>query len=376
MNNMFFRILHLVYKEFIHIRRDPRTLAIMIVMPLVMLILLGYAATTDIEHLRIAVYDGDKSFESRRLIETYRASNAFDIVQHVTNEADLIYLIDHGDVRGALVIPAGYGQQMAAQKKAGVAFLIDGSDPTAANTIYSASQSVGQSITVKLIEQKLGISIENLPGVDVRPRVWYNPNLESAYFMIPGMMVLVLFVFTILFTATSIVRERELGTIEQLIVTPIRPIELVVAKVLPYVVISFGVVIEVLVIGVWLFGVPINGSVPLLLGLAALFLLTSLGVGILVSSVATTQQEALLMTFATALPTVYLSGFLFPIEAMPHWLQLITFLVPARYAVVIMRGIILKGVGLEILVEQVVTVLIFSTLVMILAATRFKKKLE
>jgi ABC-2 type transport system permease protein len=345
-------------------------------MPLVMLILLGYAATTDIEHLRTAVYDGDKSSESRRLIEAYRASNSFDMVQYVTRQDDLNYLIDHGDVRGALVIPAGYGEQMALQEKAEVAFLIDGSDPTAANTVFAASQSVGQAISVKLIEQKLDTSVDNMPGVEVRPRVWYNPDLKSAYFMIPGMIVLVLFIFTILFTATSIVRERELGTIEQLIVTPIRPLELVVAKVLPYVIISFVVVIEVLTMGVLLFGVPINGSIPLLLGLSALFLLTSLGVGILVSSIATTQQEALLMTFATALPTVYLSGFLFPIEAMPRWLQVITYLVPARYAMVIMRGIILKGVGLEILVEQVAAVLIFSTIVVVLAATRFKKKLE
>jgi ABC-2 type transport system permease protein len=194
--------------------------------------------------------------------------------------------------------------------------------------------------------------------------------------MIPGMMVLVLFIFTILFTATAIVRERELGTIEQLIVTPIRPIELVVAKVIPYVLVSFAVVIEVLVIGVWLFGVPINGSLPLLLGLSAIFMLTSLGLGILVSTVATSQQEALLLTFATALPTVYLSGFLFPIEAMPWWLQLISYLIPARYALVIMRGIILKGVGLEVLFEQVIAVLIFSSIVVVLAATRFRKKLE
>ncbi|MEW5960371.1 MAG: ABC transporter permease, partial [Chloroflexota bacterium] len=336
---MLFRLYHLVYKEFIHIRRDPRTLAIMIVMPLVMLILLGYAATTDIEHLRTAVYDGDKSVQSRNLIETYQASNYFDIVTYVPREADLTYLIDHGDVRGALVIPAGFGRQMTAQEKAEVAFLIDGSDPTAANTVLSASQSVGQAVTVNLIEQRLGRSAADLPGIDVRPRVWYNPNLKSAYFMIPGMIVLVLFVFTILFTATSIVRERELGTIEQLIVTPVRPIELIVAKVLPYVLVSFVVVIEVLVIGVALFGVPINGSVPLLLGLAGLFLLTSLGVGIFVSSSASTQHEALLMTFATTLPTVYLSGFLFPIEAMPRWLQMITYLIPARYAMVIMRGI-------------------------------------
>jgi len=373
---MFFRVSNLIYKEFIHIRRDPRTLFIMIVQPLVMLILLGYAATTDIEHLHTAVYDGDKTPQSRALIEAYQNSNYFDIVAYVPREQDLAYLIDHGDVRGALVIPAGYGQQMVAQEQVDVAFLIDGSDPTAANTIFSASQSVGQAVTTKLIEQRLGTSADNIPGVEVRPRVWYNPNLKSAYFMIPGLIVLVLFVFTILFTATSIVRERELGTIEQLIITPIRPIELVVAKVVPYVLVSFVVVMEVLTVGVLLFGVPINGSVALLLGLAALFLLTSLGVGILVSSIATTQQEALLMTIATALPTVYLSGFLFPIEAMPRWLQYVTYLVPARYALVIMRGIILKGVGLEILFEQVVAVLIFSTLVLILAATRFKKKLD
>lgn len=373
---MVFRILHLVRKEFIHISRDPRTLAIMIVMPLVMLVLLGYAATTDIEHLRIAVYDGDKSVQSRSLVEAYRASNAFDIVKFVAREDELAYLIDRGDVRGALVIPAGYGRQMAAGEKAEVAFLIDGSDPTAANTVFAGAQQVGQAVTINLIEQQLNRRVSSLPGVDVRPRVWYNPNLESSYFMIPGMIVLVLFVFTILFTATSIVRERELGTIEQLIVTPIRPLELIVAKVLPYVVVSFVVVVEVLAVGMLLFGVPVNGSIPLLLGLSGLFLLTSLGVGIFVSSTAGTQHEALLMTFATALPTVYLSGFLFPIEAMPHWLQLITYLIPARYALVIMRGIMLKGAGLAILTEQVLAVLVFSTVVVILASTRFRKKLE
>jgi ABC-2 type transport system permease protein len=373
---MVFRIFHLVYKEFIHISRDPRTLVIMIVMPLVMLILLGYAATTDIEHLRTAVYDGDNSQTSRDLIETYRASNYFDIVAYADREADLAYLIDHGDVRGALVIPAGYERDMLANKQVDVAFLIDGSDPTVATTVFAASQQVGQAVTVELIEERLGRSLSDLPGVDVRPRVWYNPNLESAYYMIPGMMVVVLFIFTILFTATAIVRERELGTMEQLIVTPIRPIELIVAKVVPYILVSFVVVVEVLVIGVLLFGVPIKGSVPLLLGLAALFMVTSLGLGILISTVASTQHEALLLTLATALPTVYLTGFIFPIEAMPAWLQTISLFVPARYAMVIMRGIILKGVGFTILIEQVAMVLIFSTFMVVLAALRFRKKLD
>jgi ABC-2 type transport system permease protein len=373
---MFFRIFHLFVKETTHILRDRRTLGIMIIQPIVMLILLGNAATTDIDHLRTAVYDGDKTPESRTLIEAYRASNYFEFTHYVNRQDDLAYLIDHGDVRGALVIPAGYGRDMAAGKRTQISFLIDGSDPTVANTVYAASQQVGQAVTIQTIQQQLQIAGGTLPGVEVRPRVWYNPNLESIYFMIPGMMVVILFMFTTLFTATSIVRERELGTIEQLIVTPIRPIELIVAKVIPYVLVSFFIVIEILIIGVVMFGVPINGSVPLLLGLSALFLVTALAMGILVSSVATTQHEALLMTFATMLPTIYLSGFIFPIEAMPGWLQAISYVIPARYAMVIMRGIILKGVGLQILLDQVLAVLIFSTVVVVLAATRFRKSLD
>ena len=189
-------------------------------------------------------------------------------------------------------------------------------------------------------------------------------------------MVIILYLFTALFTASSIVRERETGTIEQLIVTPIRPIELIVAKVFPYIFIAFFDVLEVLAIGVFWFGVPINGSLPLLLGLSALFLVTALGIGIFISSVANTQQEALLMTMGTMLPTIFLSGFFFPLEAMPAWLQVISYAVPARYALEIMRGIILKGVGLEILIEQVIAVAVFGAVVMVLAAARFRQRLD
>jgi ABC-2 type transport system permease protein len=214
-----------------------------------------------------------------------------------------------------------------------------------------------------------------MPNVDVRPRVWYNPNLESSHFMIPGIIVIILFLFTTLFTSTSIVRERELGTIEQLIVTPIHSSELVVAKVVPYVLVSFFVIIEVMIGGVLLFGVPINGSIPLLLGLVSLFLVTALGIGIFISTVARTQQEAFLMTFATIMPTIFLSGFFFPIEAMPGWLQAFSYVIPARYGLVIVRGIILKGVGLEILREQIMAILIFAAVIVTLASTRFKRKL-
>lgn len=369
------RTFSLIRKEVIHVVRDPRTLAIMIVMPIVMLILLGYAATNDIEHLRTAVYDADKTAQSRELIEAYRASNYFDIVHYVDREDDLTYLIDHEDVRSALIIPTGYGQHVVAHERTNVAFLIDGSDPAVANTVFAASQQVGQAVSLRTLQKQLGRGFDSMPGVEVRPRVWYNPNLESSHFIIPGLIVMILFLFTTLFTSTSIVRERELGTIEQLIVTPIRPIELIVAKVLPYVLVAFFVIIEVLTLGVLVFGVPINGSIPLLLGLCSLFLITALGIGIFISSVAHTQVEAFLMTFATIMPTIFLSGFYFPIEAMPRPLQLLSYIIPARYGLIIVRSILLKGVGLNILTEQVIAILIFTAIIVTLASTRFKKKL-
>lgn len=368
------RTLSLTRKEFIHVSRDPRTLAIMFVMPIIMLILLGYAATTNVDHLRTAVYDADKTPQSRDLIAAYQASNYFDIVVYANSEEELRYLIDHNDVRGALVIPPGYGRDMAAQKRTGVAFLVDGSDPSVARTVYGASQQVGQAVSRRLLEQQLDL-MGPLPGVDVRPRVWYNPDMESSHFMIPATIVMILFLFTTLFTSTSIVRERELGTIEQLIVTPIRSIELIVAKVLPYILVSFFVIVEVLTLGVLIFGMPVNGSVPLLLGLCSLFLVTALGMGIFISSTARTQVEAFMMTFATIMPTIFLSGFIFPIDAMPRVLQLLSYIFPARYGLIIVRSILLKGVGLEILAEQVAAILVFTVIVVVLASTRFKKKL-
>jgi ABC-2 type transport system permease protein len=337
---------------------------------------LGYAATTDIEHLSTAVADGDRSAASRELIDAYRASNYFDIIRYVDSEHELEYLVDSGQVKAGLVIPAGYSEAVANGEQAQIAFVIDGSDPSVAGTVFAASQSVGQAQSMRIIERTLGIDPEDLPGVQVRPRVWYNPEMKSANFMIPGLMGMVLYFLTALFTSMSIVREREQGTIEQLIVTPIKPLELIIGKIVPYAFFAFISVLEVLAIGVFWFGVPIKGSLGLLLALSALFLLTSLGIGIFISSLANTQQEAMLLTFLTMFPSIFLAGFFFPIEAMPEWLQVITYIVPLRYMLVILRGIIVKGVGLEILRQQVLALVIFGVAIMFLAATRFRKKLE
>ena len=373
---MILRTRSLIRKEFLHIFRDRRTLVVMFVMPIVQLVLLGYAATTDIEHLRTAVFDGDKSSASRELIEAYRASNYFDITIYVESEVQLEHLIDNGQVRAGLMIPAGYGEELATGGQAQVAFVIDGSDPNVANTVYSASQSVGQAQSMRIMERTWGIDPDSLPGVQVRPRVWYNPEMQSANFMIPGIIGIILYFLTSLFTAMSIVREREQGTIEQLIVTPIKPLELIVAKVIPYVFVAFFDVLEVLAIGVFWFGVPIKGSLPLLLGLSGLFLLTSLGIGIFISSVSGTQQEAMLLTFLTLFPSVFLGGFFFPIEAMPGWLQAITRIVPLRYMLAVIRGIMLKGVGVQILYQEVIALIVFGVVIMLLASTRFRKRLE
>lgn len=370
------RTLALIRKEFLHIIRDPRTLAVMFIMPIMELVLLGYAATTDIEHLRTAVFDGDKSAASRELIEAYRASNYFDIALYVQSEQQLEYLVDSGRVWAGLIIPPGYGEALTAGGRAQAAFIIDGSDPSVANTVFAASQSVGQAQSMRIMERTMGLDPDDLPGVQIRPRVWYNPEMHSANFMIPGITGIILYFLTTLFTALSIVREREQGTIEQLIVTPIRPLELIVAKVVPYVFIAFFDVLEVLAIGVFWFGVPIRGSLGLLLALSVLFLLTSLGIGISISSVASTQQEAMLLTFLTLFPSIFLGGFFFPIEAMPGWLQALTYVVPLRYMLAIIRGIILKGVGLEILYQQVIALLIFGVAIVLLAATRFSKRLD
>ena len=373
---MILRTLSLIRKEFLHILRDPRTLFVMLAMPIIQLTLLGYAATTDIEHLRTAILDSDKSLASRELVDAYRASNYFDIALYVESEQQLEYLVDSGQVRAGLIIPAGYGEAVTTGDQGQVAFVIDGSDPSVANTAFAASQSVGQAQSMRIMERTMGIDPDDLPGVQVRPRVWYNPEMKSANFMIPGLMGMLLYFFTALFTSMSIVREREQGTIEQLIVTPIKPLELIVGKIAPYVFVAFFDVLEVLAIGVFWFGVPIRGNLGLLLGLSALFLLTSLGIGIFISSVANTQQEAMLLAFLTMFPSVFLGGFFFPIEAMPGWLQVITYVIPLRYMLSVIRGIILKGVGLQILRQEVVALSVFGVAIMLLAAARFRKKLE
>lgn len=373
------RIFSVVRKEFIQIVRDPRTLAIMFVMPMVMLFVLGYASVTDVRNIPLGVLDQSKGPASRALVEAFRATDYFTLAYDVDSEQELTRLINSGRVKTGLVIPPDYGDKTARGQKVAVALIIDGSDPTAASGALSAATLLGQTQSARLQVQRLSRQSATLslsPAVEMRTQVWYNPDMISAYAMIPGMIGMILQLMTSLLTALTIVRERERGTMEQLIVTPIRPWELLVGKLVPYVVIAFGDALEVLAIGILWFHLPMRGSLGLLLGQSALFVITTLSIGLFASTIARTQQEAMLTTFATLLPTIYLSGFLFPLSAMPPVLQAISVVIPLRYFLIIVRGIILKGVGLELLIPETVTLVILGVVLMIVASSRFRKRLD
>src|SRR5512136_1150852 len=374
-----FRIFSVIRKEFIQISRDPRTLAITFIMPIMLLLLLGNAATNDVRNVTLAVLDQSKSQRSRALLNAFRATDYFSLAYEVNSEKELALLIDGGQAKTGLVIPPDYGDTSSRGQVASVAFIIDGSDPTVAGGALSAATLLGQTLSVKLQVQRLSRqSLGGMPTttVDVRSQVWYNPDMVSAYFMIPGMIGMILQMMTTLLTSVAIVRERERGTIEQLIVTPIRSWELLVGKLVPYVVIAFGDAVEVLVLGTLWFHVPVRGNVGLLLGLAGLFVMTTLSIGLFISTIAHTQQEAMLTTFMTILPTIFLSGFFFPVAAIPQVLQWISAVIPLKYFLIIVRSIVLKGVGLQLLLSETVTLAIMGVVMMVIASSRFRKRLD
>lgn len=373
------RLLSLIRKEFIHIVRDPRTLTLIIVIPLLQLFLLGYSATSNVSDIALAVYDQDRSSESRALLDAYKAADYFSLKYMVNSEIDLRTLIENSDVRVGLIIPPTYSTQIHANEQATVAFILDGSDPSVASTALSAAKLIGQAYATKLqIEQftRRGAADAIYVPLEVRTQVWYNPDLIDAYFMVPGVIGMILYSITTILTATAIVRERERGTIEQLIVTPIRPWELMVGKIAPYVVLALIDTVEVLAVGSLWFGLPIRSSLLLILALSSLFLLTSLGIGLLASTIANTQQEAMLTVFMTLLPSIFLSGFFFPLEAMPLFLQWISYAIPLRYYLHIIRSLLLKGTGAAGLQNEIIALVIFGVLLMTIASLRFRKRLD
>jgi ABC-2 type transport system permease protein len=372
------RLLSIIRKEFIQITRDVRTMILILIIPIMQLFLLGYSATNDVRNVPLAVFDQSHSPEARALLDAYRAADYFQIAYDVSSEADIRQLIERGQARAGMIIPPDYAARLA-QGDAQISFVLDGSDPTVASTAFSAARLIGQDYATNILQERIarsGKPIVLKPPVEVRTQVWYNPDLVSSYFMIPGVIGMILFFITSLLTATSIVRERERGTIEQLIVTPIRSWELIVGKVLPYVILALLDTLEVLAIGHWWFKVPIRGDLGLIVLLSGLMLLSGLGIGLLASTIANTQQEAMLTVWMTLLPSIFLAGFFFPIEAMPKLLQWVSYIVPLRYYLVIIRALLLKGVGLASIQSETIALLLFGVFIMLAASLRFRKRLD
>ncbi len=372
------RLMSIIRKEFIQIFRDVRTLVMILVIPIMQLFLLGYSATSDVRNIPLAVLDQSRSPESRALLDAYRAADYFRIAFDVQSEAEIETLIEEGKARAAVIIPPDYAQRLA-DGNAQVAFILDGSDPTSASTALSAAQLISQAHSTEILTERLarsGLNLRVQPPVQVHTTVWYNPDMISAHFMIPGVIGMVLFAIAAILTATSVVRERERGTIEQLIVTPIRPWELIVGKLMPYVILGFFNTLEVMAVGHWWFGMPIRGDIGLIILLSLDFLITGLGIGLFASTIANTQQEAMLTVWMTLLPSIFLSGFFFPLEAMPMFLQWVSYFMPLRYYLVILRALLLKGVGIEMIQFDVIAMTLFAVGIMTAAALRFRKRLD
>jgi ABC-2 type transport system permease protein len=366
-------------KEIIHIVRDPKTLMLVIVMPVMMLALLGYAVTADIENIPLAVVDLSKSEASQRFIDRYWISGFFEIADYAESEKEILELIDAGIVKTGVLIPEGFGREIDTGGSSPVQFYIDGSNPTVAQAAQLAAETIGQvasqEIFIERLSKRMGGINFNLP-IDARIRFLYNPNMKRMDFWIPGLVAIILQIQSLLLTAFAIVREREQGTLEQLIVTPVKSWELMLGKILPFVAVALVNVALTVGVGMFWFGVPVAGSIPLLFGLSLIFLLGSLGLGVLISNISTNQMQAMYIASFIMIPAFILSGLMVPRDNMPWLAYYSGYLLPVTYFLEIVRGIITKGVGITYLWPWVWPMAVFSIAVFFLSVVLFRKRID
>ena len=376
---MFRRLRYLFKKELIQALRDKRMRFTLIIPPLFQLIVFGYAANLDVKHIQTAVRDLDQSADSRDLIGRFRSSRYFDIVSYPVTPKEVRDLIDQRKVILSIEIPNDFSRKLKKGDTATVQIIVDGTD---SNTTLIALGYTGQilseyttAVLVKRLNQA-GVTGFEEAGVQVEHRAWFNPNLESRIFYVPAVIALIAFLVPIILTSQAIVREREIGTLEQIMVTPIRSWELMVGKTLPFALMGLLDMIGIALVGVFWFEVPFQGN-PLVLFLGSvLFLMSSVSVGLFISTISSTQQQAQISTFFFTLPAVNLSGFAFPIESMPQWVQYLTYANPLRYFLVIIRGVFLKGNGLDILWPQMLALAVLGGFMLLLSSLRFRKRLK
>ncbi|MFC1607124.1 ABC transporter permease [Candidatus Latescibacterota bacterium] len=365
------RIKGFILKEFRHIFRDPRSLAIVLVMPIMMVLIYGYALNMDVNNIRIGVCDQDKSAESRLLISKFTASDYFDIRLHSSDISNIRESLHTGLLRAALVIPQGYGKDRKARSDSRVQILVDGSDPTYGNATMNYA-------TAMITEHMLTTSrAAGLIPVEVRDRFLYNPDLKGANFIIPGLVAVILMMICALLTSITVSREKETGTLDVVLVSPVHPSEIIIGKVLPYVLISLVDAVFILIFARIVFGIPVQGDLVGLLGLAVLFIYCALSIGLMISSIASTQQVAMMAALvATILPSILLSGFIFPIFSMPVPLQALTTVVPAKYFMIIIRGILLKSGTFSMYTQEGLTLFLLGTFFLGIATLRFKTRVH
>jgi ABC-2 type transport system permease protein len=368
------RIWALARKETIHIVRDVRVIYMALGLPVVLLALFGYAVSFDLDRLPIGVVDEDQSPASRRLVQAMTASDAFHVEAWLQDPHQVTERFRKGELNAALVIPRGFARSLARGERAEAQMLLDGADGTTTSIALGYAAGISQAETQRLLRES-GLVLE--PPLVARPRVRFNPGMRSARFIVPGLIAVILSIMAVLLTALTVAREWERGSMEQLFATPVRRAEVIVGKLLPYLAIGMVQVLLVVTVGAWLFGVPVVGSLGLLFGAALLFLIGMLGQGLLISVVTRNQQVATQVgMISSMLPTLLLSGFLFPIENMPAFLQLLSRIIPGRYFIVTLRGILLKGNGIDVLWPEFVALGVFALAMIALSSGQFRRRLD
>jgi ABC-2 type transport system permease protein len=375
------RIWPIMRKEFLEIWRDPRSLAFVLVMPVLMLLLYGYGISSDVKRVPLAVYDRDGQPPARELVRRFTSTEYFVEAVRVGSLRELRQAIDRGDARVGLTIPEDFSRNLGANRPAPIQFVVDGSDSNTASIAIGNIASISRSTELAPRDLRPQVFItrkaENPAPIELRTWVWYNPELKSSNFLVPGLTAVILMMLAAILTSLTVAREWERGTMEGLIASPLRPYELMVGKILPYVVMGLVDVVLILLLGVLWFRVPLRGSLLLLMLSSTIFLLGGLGIGLFISAATRSVQVAFqLSILATMLPALLLSGFFYPIENMPAALRAITYLIPARYFLVVIRGIFLKGVGLAVLWKELVFLSLFAGLMLVASSAKFHKRLE
>lgn len=378
MRKSLYVILEIIRKEFYQIRQDRRMLGVSIAAPILQVILLGYAATTDIKNTDMVVCDMDKTAESRRFVAAFTNSRYFIHRYDVDVPRDADTYIEDAKAAIGLLIPRGFSRKQLAHGTPQVQIVVDGTDANTSNILLGYASQIVSSYSLDIITSSATSPAGSRPARIVpEPRVWFNPDLTSTNFMVPGVVALVLMIVTMTLTSLGIVKEKEIGTLEQLLVTPIKPYQLILGKLIPFVIIGYVDVLIVLAIARFWFDVPMVGNVVLLFALSGLFLLTTLGLGLLLSTIARSQQQAMLIAqFFFFMPFLFLSGFTFAIANMPVVIQYMAYFIPLRYFLEIVRGIFLKGAGISELWPQALALLLFGIAILTLSVVRFRKKLE